>query len=407
MGALTSQDTKMASRVGQRRLALFVFFFLTGLALSSWVTRTPAIRDGLGASIAEMGLIIFGLSLGSMVGILLAGGAVSRFGTKTMGLVGMMLISSSLLFVAIGVLLSVAAVVSFGLFVFGIGAGLSEIAINMEGADVEAVMRQPVLHALHGCFSLGTVVGASIGIVLTAIDFPVAWHMALVSLICFPPVFYFITKLSPDLGRHAPSVGSQGAGKTAGAALFRDKTVLFIGLIVLGMAFAEGAANDWLPLLMVDEHGLDPAQGTLVYLGFALAMTAGRFGGGVPLRKWGRKAVMRGSAIAGAIGIALVIFVDNPWVAGLAVVLWGIGASLGFPVALSAAGDSGENSDARVKIVAIVGYVAFLVGPPMLGFLGDTLGLRSAMLVVLGVVLLAAVLSSALDGQKRPAVAAP
>lgn len=407
MGALISQDTKMASRVGQRRLALFVFFFLTGLALSSWVTRTPAIRDGLGASIAEMGLIIFGLSLGSMVGILMAGGAVSRFGTKTMGLVGMMLISSSLLFVAIGVLLSVAAVVSFGLFVFGIGAGLSEIAINMEGADVEAVMRQPVLHALHGCFSLGTVVGASIGIVLTAIDFPVAWHMALVSLICFPPVFYFITKLSPNLGRHAPSAGAQGAGKTAGAALFRDKTVLFIGLIVLGMAFAEGAANDWLPLLMVDEHGLDPAQGTLVYLGFALAMTAGRFGGGVPLRKWGRKAVMRGSAIAGAIGIALVIFVDNPWVAGLAVVLWGIGASLGFPVALSAAGDSGENSDARVKIVAIVGYVAFLVGPPMLGFLGDTLGLRSAMLVVLGAVILAAVLSSALDGQKRPTVAAP
>ena len=50
-------------------------------------------------------------------------------------------------------------------------------------------------------------------------------------------------------------------------------------------------------------------------------MTAGRFGGGVPLRKWGRKAVMRGSAIAGAIGLALVIFVDNPWVAGLAVVL--------------------------------------------------------------------------------------
>ncbi|MCM5557613.1 MFS transporter [Pleomorphomonas sp. JP5] len=394
----------MASQVGQRRLALFVFFFLTGLALSSWVTRTPAIRDGLGASIAEMGLIIFGLSLGSMVGILLAGSAVSRFGTRTMGLIGMMLISSSLFFVAIGVLSSLAALVSFGLFVFGIGGGLSEIAINMEGADVEAVMRQPVLHALHGCFSLGTVVGASIGIVMTAIDFPVAWHMALVSLICFPPVFYFITKLSPDLGRHAPSTGAQGEGKTAGAALYRDKTLLFIGLIVLGMAFAEGAASDWLPLLMVDEHGLDPAQGTLVYLGFALAMTAGRFGGGMPLRKWGRKAVMRGSAIAGAIGLALVIFVDNAWVAGLAVVLWGIGASLGFPVALSAAGDSGENSDARVKIVAIVGYVAFLVGPPMLGFLGDTLGLRSAMLVVLGFVLLAAVLSSALDGQKRPAV---
>lgn len=397
----------MASPVGQRRLALYVFFFLTGVALASWVTRTPAIRDALGASIAEMGLIIFGLSLGSMVGILLAGGAVSRFGTRTMGFVGMLLVSSALSFVAIGSLAAMAVVVSFGLFLFGIGAGLSEIAINIEGADVEAVMQQPVLHALHGCFSLGTVVGASVGIVLTAIEFPVAWHMALVSLACFPPVFYFITKLSPDLGRRAASSAAKGAEKAAAPALYRDKTVLFIGLIVLGMAFAEGAANDWLPLMMVDEHGLDPAQGTLVYLGFALAMTVGRFGGGVPLRKWGRKAVMRGSAIAGAIGLVLVIFVDNAWVAGLAVVLWGIGASLGFPVALSAAGDSGENSDARVKIVAIVGYVAFLVGPPMLGFLGDTLGLRSAMLVVLAFVLLAAVLSSALDGQKRPHPTAP
>ena len=193
--------------------------------MASWVTRTPAIRDGLGASIAEMGLIIFGLSLGSMLGILLAGGAVSRFGTKTMAFVGMLLVSSALLVVSIGSLVSVAVVVSSGLFLFGMGTGLSEIAINMEGADVEAVIKRPVLHALHGCFSLGTVVGATIGIGLTAIDFPVAWHMALVSLICFPLVFFFITKLSLDLGRHASTGGAGNAGRAAGLYRRQDGAV--------------------------------------------------------------------------------------------------------------------------------------------------------------------------------------
>ena len=103
-----------------------------------------------------------------------------------------------------------------------------------------------------------------------------------------------------------------------------------------------------------------------------------------------RVTVVRASALMGALGIALIIFVDSPWVAGVSVILWGLGASLGFPLTISAASDTGPDAPKRVSVVAITGYLAFLVGPPLLGFLGEHFGLRSAMMVVLGLVMVAA-----------------
>jgi fucose permease len=183
--------------------------------------------------------------------------------------------------------------------------------------------------------------------------------------------------------------------------VWRDRKLLLIGAIVLAMALAEGAANDWLPLLMVDGHGLDAATGSLVYVGFAAAMTLGRFSGRFFLDRFGRAAVVRASAVSGAVGLLLVIFSDNAAVAATAVLFWGLGASLGFPVALSAAGDSGPDQTARVSLVAIIGYVAFLVGPPALGFLGDHYGLRSAMVAVLVFVASAIFIAPAADTRDR------
>ena len=81
--------------------------------------------------------------------------------------------------------------------------------------------------------------------------------------------------------------------------------------------------------------------------------------------------------------------------AGISVLLWGIGASLGFPLTISAASDTGPDAPKRVSVVAITGYLAFLVGPPLLGFLGEHFGLRSAMMVVLGLVMVAALVARA------------
>lgn len=385
----------------RRRLALFALFLVSGLGLSSWVARTPDIRDLLGASTAEMGLVLFGLSAGSMAGILSSGVLVSRFGARPVVTTGAIAVIAAMPLAGAGAAMSQSLIVAAGLFVFGLGMGGGEVGMNIEGADVERVLGRPVLPALHGCFSLGTVLGAAAGMALTAAAFPVVWHLTAIGVIALPLVLWSAFQLPAGTGRTA---GADVAPRS-GPPVWRDGRLALIGLIVLAMALAEGAANDWLPLLMVDGHGLNPALGSAVYLAFAAAMTIGRFTGTFFISRFGRVAVLCASAIVGGAGLALVIFVDNALVAGAAVLLWGLGAALGFPVVLSAAADSGPDSTARVSLVATVGYLAFLVGPPALGWLGEHHGLRNAMIVVLAFLALAAILAPALTPRVAPVVA--
>lgn len=384
----------MDSALARRRLALIAFFFLPGFALASWVTRTPAIRDSVQASIAEMGLILLGLSFGSMIGVLLSGAIVARYGARPATKYGLSLIVLSMATLALGVGAGSQWIVALGLAFFGLGAGTAEIALNVDGADVERQMGRPFLHSLHGFFSFGTVCGALVGLGMTALAIPVAWHLSGIAVICAALIVIYLPHLADGIGQEKPRHADQ---HQVTENLWRDRKLLLIGLIVLALALAEGSANDWLPILMVDEYGFSQASGSLVFLAFASAMTVGRFCGGWFLRRFGRERVIRGCAVMGAIGIALVIFSSSAILAGSAVVLWGLGASLGFPVAISAAGDSGPNPAGRVRVVAIAGYIAFLVGPPLLGFIGEHYGLRSALIVVLCLVAIAALAAPAVS----------
>ncbi|MEU6181792.1 MFS transporter [Streptomyces coeruleorubidus] len=392
--------------VRRRRRALFLLFFLPGIAMSSWVTRTPDVRDQLNLSTGQMGLVLFGLSIGSMIGILCSGRFVSRFGTRPVIALGTLLIIAGTVVIGMGSAVRSAPLVTAGLCLFGGGMGGGEVAVNVDGADVERITGTAVLPTLHGCFSLGTVIGGSAGMAATAVAFPVHWHLTVVALVATGMLVHALRAVPAAIGiSAAPSTPGPGRvpGQPSKPQVWKDRKLLLIGAIVLAMALAEGAANDWLPLLMVDGHGLDAAMGSLVFVGFAAAMTLGRFSGSFFLSRFGRATVVRASAVSGAVGLLLVIFADNPVVAATAVLFWGLGASLGFPVALSAAGDSGPDQTARVSLVAVIGYVAFLVGPPALGFLGDHYGLRSAMVVVLVFVAAAILIAPAADTRDRAA----
>ncbi|MFF3035764.1 MFS transporter [Streptomyces rubiginosohelvolus] len=408
----------MDARTRRWRAALFLFMLATGVSMASWVARTPAVRDALEVSTGAMGLVLFGLSIGSMAGVLASGGLVRRHGGRLVITVGAALLVAGLLVIAGGAALEVSGGVFGGLALFGAGMGLAEVAFNIEGAAVERTVGRPVLPVLHGCFSLGTVVGALLGMGLTAVRFPVGWHLAAVALAVAAAGVWTVRAVPTGTGREpavsgdaesaagaegaagAAGSGAGGGGRTGGVrghlAVWRDRRLVLIGLIVLAMAFAEGSANDWLPLLMVDGHGTGATAGSLTFMLFALAMTTGRFTGGPLLVRYGPAAVVRASAVVAAVGVALVIFSDSALLAGAAVVLWGLGASLGFPVTISAAGEGVRDASARVAAVSTAGYAAFLVGPPSLGFLADHVGLRNAMVVVLVLLGGAALITGAL-----------
>ncbi|MFI7324338.1 MFS transporter [Streptomyces rubiginosohelvolus] len=414
------------------RAALFLFMLATGVSMASWVARTPAVRDALEVSTGAMGLVLFGLSIGSMAGVLASGGLVRRHGGRLVIAVGAALLVAGLLVIAGGAALEVSGGVFGGLALFGAGMGLAEVAFNIEGAAVERTVGRPVLPVLHGCFSLGTVVGALVGMGLTAVRFPVGWHLAAVALAVAAAGVWTVRAVPAGTGREsavtgdaesaagaegatgtsdaagtartesAAGSGAGGGGRAGGVrghlAVWRDRRLVLIGLIVLAMAFAEGSANDWLPLLMVDGHGTGATAGSLTFMLFAVAMTTGRFTGGPLLVRYGPAAVVRASAVVAAVGVGLVVFSDSALLAGAAVVLWGLGASLGFPVTISAAGEDARpgNASARVAAVSTAGYAAFLVGPPSLGFLADHVGLRNAMVVVLVLLGGAALITGAL-----------
>ncbi|MER7880003.1 MFS transporter [Streptomyces solisilvae] len=373
----------MTVSLGRRRTATFALFFLPGLAMASWVTRTPDVRDLLGASTGRMGLVLFGLSVGSMAGILCSGPLVARWGARPLIAAGTLATAAGSGVIGLGAAAGTDAVVALGLGLIGLGMGGGEVALNIEGAEVERLLGRSTLPAMHGFYSLGTVVGAIAGMVLTAVSFPVGWHLAVVTALVLAVLVPTIRCVPAGVGRRTGDGGGAHARASAGPAVWREPRLLLIGGIILALAMAEGTANDWLPLVMVDGHGFDPALGSAVYAVFAASMTLGRFVGGRFVDRYGRAAALCASAVVGAVGIALVILVDNQAVAATAAVLWGIGASLGFPVALSAAGDSGDNSAARVSLAATLGYVAFLVGPPSLGHLGERFGLRNALFLVL------------------------
>ncbi len=381
----------MDAALRRRRMSLFVLFFVPGMMFASWVTRTPDVRDLLEASTATMGLVLFGLSVGSMLGILSSGALTARFGTRPVITVGISLQLLATPTIGAGAAIGSAWLTAIGLGLMGLGMGGAEVAMNVEGAEVEQLAGVPVLPALHGSFSLGTVAGAVIGLGAVALHLPVLWHLLMVTVIAVLAVLWAL----PGVPR---SQASGPVEKSHHAPVWRDRRLLIIGVIVLALALAEGSANDWLPLLMVDGHGFDPAWSSGLFAVFAAMMTIGRFSGGPLITRFGRAAVLGGSAALGAVGLALVIFADNPVVAACAIPLWGLGAALGFPVAISAAGDSGPNSAARVSLVATIGYVAFLAGPPALGFLGEHFGLRLAMILVLVLVALAVTLTPALRG---------
>ena len=382
------------------RYALYLLFLLPGLTLATWVTRTPALRDGLQASTEQMGMILFGFSAGAMLGILSAGQIIGRFGANRVICLGLLGLSAGLCVLAASSDLDSAWCAFAGLLLFGLGMGWADIAANIEGAAVERAIDAPIMTTLHGFFSLGTLVGALAGMGMTAMNVPLDLHLLAIAVLS--------ALLTLALIGHAPRASEQADAQQADSkagfswwALLKDRRLLLIGFVVLAMALAEGAANDWLPLLMIDGHGFAQTTGTLIYLVFTVGMTLGRFAGAPVVNRFGRALTLRASALLGALSLALVVFCDVQWVAAAAVMLWGVGASLGFPLAISAAGESGEHSDQRVRLAATAGYLAFLVGPPLLGFFGEHYGLRLAMLPVLVLVAIAFVLASALQENKR------
>ncbi|SDK33989.1 Fucose permease [Cryobacterium psychrotolerans] len=393
------------------RNAVFVLFFVSGLSLATWFSRVPVIRDGLQLDTAQVGLVIFGLSGGSVLGLLVAAWLLARFGARRAMLLGMSVTAAGLALVGVGSsLLPSAPFVFIALALVGLGMGSVDVMMNVEGAAAEREIGKTLMPLMHACFSLGTVVGALVGSGASFVGLSVFWHLsgtALLVLATTVAAVRFIPTRA-DLGDDAVLPHPTGvavpwrARLRENLAVWKDSTVLLIGVIVFGMTFAEGSANDWLAIAAVDGHGFSNSAAAIVFGVFVTAMTLGRVLGGPVLDRFGRVPVLRACAALGIVGLLVFILAPTGWLVFVGAALWGLGASLGFPVGMSAAADGSKSAAARVSAVAMIGYFAFLVGPPVLGLLGEAVGILNALYVILALMVLAGIVAPAARESSRP-----
>jgi len=382
------------------RNGIFIVFAMCGLGLASWMARIPAVKEALGASTADMGVLVFSIAVGSVSGLLLATPLITRLGTRGVLTLTMVTLSFGLLLAGFGITVGAQFWIAFvGLLIFGFSLGVCDVAMNVSGAINERLLERTIMPVFHAFFSIGAMVGAGIGVLAEIAQVSLLLQSALISALILGVGIWGALSTQSETGLPATEDDSEAEPFVGGwrgrLAIWKDPRTIFIGLIALGMAFAEGSAQDWLALATVQGHGADKAVGAVIFGVFVSAMTVGRLAGPRVLDRFGRVPVLQVSAGLAALGLLVFIFVPVLWIAIVGVILWGLGSALGFPTAMSAAADDPRTATARVSAVAMIGYCAFLVGPPAIGFLGEQVGLLNALLLVFALIVVAGLSSGA------------
>ena len=414
----SAPKTAASAQVTHWRNAVVVAYGASGLAFASWVSRLPAIRDALDLTPGNIGVILLCMTLGSFASVSASGLIVLRLGSKQTIRTGSIMVGAGLLAAGFGTtVLANPVATAIGLAIIGLGTGSWNTASNVEGAAVERAVGRHIMPRLHGAFSLGTVAGAGLGAAAAAVSLPVVWHLAAAGVVVAVSVAtaasWFRADVTPVAGERAyspdnfedPTTGPIPvipSGSPAEAPLdnkrriaqaWRDRRTLLLGVLVLGLALAEGAAGDWVALALADGHGQSDAAGAAGYGLFVTFMTIGRFAGTLLLDRFGRVPVMRWCAAMAVVGLGIFVFAPTPWLAYVGLAVWGLGASLGFPVGMSAAADDPAKAAARVSVVSTIGYCAFLCGPPLLGLLAEHVGILHSLLAVMVMLAVSFVLS--------------
>jgi len=274
-----------------------VVFTINGLGFSTWLARVPAIRDGLDISTAEVAALLFTGALGAVSGLVFSSHIIAWIGQRNtilfFGLLGL----AGLAGIGIGSSwVSSYALTVIAIICAGAGNGIADVAMNVEGAAVEKAVSRNIMPWFHAFWSLGTVTGAGLSALMSFLGVGIAPHTIAMALVMAPVLWIVSRVITDDRG----SVSEEGVSQRSTLAdrlrVWKEPRTLAIGIIALGMAFAEGSANDWLALAIVDGRDQTNAVGALWFGFFTLGMMTGRIGGVYLLDKFGRVPVLQWSA---------------------------------------------------------------------------------------------------------------
>ncbi|ALV27169.1 MFS transporter [Pannonibacter phragmitetus] len=375
------------SAIRRARHAVGVVFFVIGTMIGVWASRIPDIKIILGVDESGFGMVLLVMASGAFISLPVTGRMVDVWGGARMAKVAVAVTLALFASLAFGTSVVVIAPLAF---LFGFSMGCLDVSMNAWGVEVEQALGRPVMSSYHGLYSLGAGVGAGVGAVALKLDLTVPQHFLGWSVLLLAVVLWV---------HRTPWVSERAAKGSEKAPLFAIPrgALFFAGIMALVAALAEGAITDWAALYQIQELGFDSSTAAVGFAVFSVAMVVMRLSGDQLIARFGPVPVARISGLAAVSGAALLVMGGPVWVIWTACLIMGLGNAVIFPLAMSrAAAEPGTSKGAALASVATLGYGAFLFGPPVLGFIGHALSLRTSFLVVALLALLIPLLAGTL-----------
>jgi len=374
--------------------AVHAVFAAAGFGFAGWIVRIPQVRETLGLTTSQLGLVLLAGAVGSLCALPASGLVVTRLGARRTIASAAVACGAATVALAVGHQYATWPVVC-ALLVTGSAGSLWNVAMNVEGAAVEHRLGRSVMSHFHASFSVGTVAGAGFGAVMIALDVSVLANLVLVAVLEAGIVLVAVRGFLPDDAVEARQLEEGHPDRRSVLRAWTEPRTLLIGVFVLAAAFTEGTAHDWLGIAMIDGHGASATVGSIVYASFVTAMTTGRIAGPFLLDRIGRVAGLRVLSVVALLGLALIMFGSSVPLAAVGAILLGLGASMGYPTGMSAAADDPRHAAARVSVVTSVAYLAFLLGPPLIGLLADRHGVLDALTAAAGLLVVGLLVAGA------------
>lgn len=377
----------------KRRVAISALFFLSGLCFSSWASRIPDIKLKLGLSEGELGGLLLGMPVGSLLAMPLVGWLVDQFGSRALVIIAGLLYASLLPFIGIASSLWTLALV---LVLFGMCGNLLNITMNAQAIGVENLYGKTIMASFHGLWSLAGFVGGSIGALMIGFKLAPLSHFLLITFLSFVIVlFTFRYTLKEEIR------------KTAKGFLFRkpDPWLLRIGLIALCGMMCEGCMFDWSGVYFQKIVQAEKALITAGYIAFMSTMSLGRFISDYFTDRFGTFRMLQISSLLIFSGLLIAISFPSLIPAIIGFLMVGFGTSSVIPLTYSIAGKSSTMSPGiAIAIVSSIGYFGFLFGPPLIGFIAESFSLRVSFVCIALIGAMIGVLSYSGSPKKTQAV---
>ncbi len=360
------------------RAATSVCFLVNGALVGTWVAQIPFVQDRFDVSKTTIGVVLLFMAGGAFVAMPLTGHVLERRPSAAV------LRRASLAYPPLVLLPLVApgpVWLALALVVFGAGNGAMDVSMNAHGVAVERSLARPIMSSLHACWSFGGLAGAGAVAAAVALGVDPRLEGAVAAVVLWGVVTAATTRLGDA------SVHAAGEQRAAGLAL-PSRAVTLIGLLCFLVMTTEGAVADWAGIYLTGT-GASHAMSAIGFAGFSLGMALARLGGDGLVGRYSRAKVLVGGATLAAASLAVVLLAGQAVVAVPGFVLVGVGVANAVPLLFSAAGRV-PPSGPSLAAVFTIGYLGFILGPPVIGVLADATSLAAALGLVCGALVLVA-----------------